>query len=122
MRVEWAKSSARADRWDEETELSCEEMRRVLETFHRKSKWWLAQMQCRPSASAAVRRGVAAYAAKQAAMYTALGHSFSNKWYPFLIYKGLAEEAMEWPSEYIPTTYIPYKPTPRDLQEVLPWY
>lgn len=111
---------ARVDRWDEETELSCEEMRRVLETFHRKSKWWLAQAGSRPNASAAVQRGVAAYAAKQAAMYVALAKAFGKKWYPFLVYKGLEE--VEWPSEYIPTTYAPYKPTPKDLKEVEPWY
>lgn len=120
MRVEWAKSLARADRWDEETDLTCEEMRRVLETFHRRSKWWLTQTTCRPNASAAVQRGIAAYAAKQAAMYVSLAHSFAKKWYPFLIYKGLGD--VDWPSEYIPTTYVPYKPTPKDLEEVVPWY
>lgn len=120
MRVEWAKTLARADRWDEETDLSCEEMRRVLETFERKSKWWLEQAGCRPNEPEAVQRGIAAYASKQAAMYVALGKSFGEKWYPFLVYKGLGD--VEWPSDYIPIVYTPYKPTPKDLQEIVPWY
>jgi len=43
MRVEWAKTKARADRWHEEVLLVSEEMCRVLYFFQWKAEWWASQ-------------------------------------------------------------------------------
>ncbi|KAF7983642.1 hypothetical protein HWV62_20588 [Athelia sp. TMB] len=55
MRVEWAKSYARRDRWAEEVQLVCEEMRRIIHYFHWKHEWWLRRINRRTDASADVR-------------------------------------------------------------------
>ena len=41
IRAHWARCQARAERYEEEVELTVEEMRRTLEFFKWKSHWWL---------------------------------------------------------------------------------
>ena len=43
MRVEWAKTKARADHWHEEVFLVSEEMRCVLYFLQWKAEWWAGQ-------------------------------------------------------------------------------
>ncbi|KAF7972080.1 hypothetical protein HWV62_19161 [Athelia sp. TMB] len=111
MRVEWAKSMARRDRWDEQTRLLCEEMRRVIHYFDWKARWWRRRAYRRTNASAAVQQGAAAYAMEQANMFVDMAKSFATTWYPFLVFKDLP---VEWLPEYVPTTYVPYRPRHTD--------
>ncbi|KAF7976812.1 hypothetical protein HWV62_5680 [Athelia sp. TMB] len=111
MRVEWSKSMARRDRWDEEVQLLREEMRRVIHYFHWKSQWWRRRTNRRTDASAAVQRGAAAYAARQAHQFETMAKSHAATWYPFLMYKNLP---IDWLPEYVPTVYVPYKPRHTD--------
>jgi hypothetical protein len=101
MRVEWAKSKARADRWQEEITLLTEEMRRVLRYFEWKASWWRTQQDRRSQASVDVRDGVAAYAQKQTTVVNKLARSFASKWYPTLIANGLPTD---WPIDVMPNS------------------
>ncbi|KAJ7302318.1 hypothetical protein DFH08DRAFT_978038 [Mycena albidolilacea] len=51
LRIEWAKTRARAWRWTEEVDLVEEEMRRVLEFQRWKAEWWMGLMNQHPSAA-----------------------------------------------------------------------
>lgn len=99
MRVEWSKSRARAERWHEEIILLPEEMRRVLAYFDWKSKWWLAQRDCRVFVRPAVRHGMVAYAEKQAALFRSMGKAFARQWEPLLTKHNIP---IQWPEDYIP--------------------
>jgi hypothetical protein len=85
MRVEWAKTRARAERWSEEIILLNEEMRRVLQYLNWKATWWLQQQGHRADASPDIRNGIDAYAAKQADLVLRLARSFAAEWYPMLV-------------------------------------
>ncbi|KAL5492982.1 hypothetical protein ACEPAI_4430 [Sanghuangporus weigelae] len=80
IRVEWAKSKARVERWEEEIQLLCEEMWRVLCFLLWKSKWWRDQQGLRLEASGTLARGLGAYAAKQAAVFSRLASLFFDQW------------------------------------------
>src|ERR1700729_4238399 len=95
MRVEWAKTKAHADRWHEEVLLVSEEMHRVLYFFQWKAEWWSSQSALRTDTPIRVQRGIAAYAAKQAAISRSMATSFATEWYPTL-------KNIDWPSCYIP--------------------
>jgi hypothetical protein len=99
MRVEWAKTKARADRWREEVLLVTEEMRRTICFLEWKAVWWSELTSSRPDAPLHVRRGIAAYAAKQMSVCRSLAMSFAKQWYPILKKQGIA---VEWPPQYIP--------------------
>lgn len=100
MRIEWAKSKARAERWGEEVKLLQEEMRRVIEYFSWKVQWWRVQGLCCTDADGYIRNCAASYAAKQAAMFENMAKSFVNDWYPYVMSKGLF---VPWPDKYLPT-------------------
>jgi hypothetical protein len=99
MRCEWAKSKARADRWHEDIELSVEEMRRVLWFFDWRKKWWKDQAGQRTCESEVLRRGLDAYAAKQASIIAALAKSFACLWHPILVKNNLPKD---WPADFVP--------------------
>lgn len=99
MRVEWAKSRARAMRWGEEIVLLREEMRRVIQYLDWKSRWWKELCIGRSDAHPETRRGQAAYAHKQADMFRNMGLSFAQKWYPLLLKHSMK---VDWLSEYTP--------------------
>ncbi|RXW22610.1 hypothetical protein EST38_g3254 [Candolleomyces aberdarensis] len=82
LRVEWAKSRARAERYDEEIRIVEEEMRRTLRFLSWKSEGWYEKrdVQASRQLSAAVLDGMQAYAERQADMWYRLGHSFQNRW------------------------------------------
>lgn len=106
MQVEWAKTSARADRWKEEVLLTTEEMRRTIQFFDWKARWWTDQGSRRHVTSVALQSGLRAYAFKQEAVYRALAHSFAGKWHKLLVLNGIP---VEWPPEYIPVAH--HQPT-----------
>jgi hypothetical protein len=99
MRCEWAKTKARADRWQEEVLLITEEMRRTICFLEWKAMWWLEQVASRSDAPLRVQRGISAYAAKQAAVCQSMVRSFAECWYPTLKKQHIP---IEWPSQYIP--------------------
>lgn len=101
MQVEWAKTKARADRWDEEFLLTIEEMRRTIEFFDWKARWWIDRASLRTGVSVALQSGLHGYAHKQAAVYRGLAHSFARKWYPLLVANSIP---VEWPATYIPAS------------------
>jgi len=80
LRCEWAKSKARADRWDEEVQLVAEEMRRVLAFLEWKASWWDRQGEAQLNVSRDILEGTRAYAAKQAHINRALAVSFEVRW------------------------------------------
>lgn len=99
MRVEWAKTKARADRWGEEVLLVIEEMRRSICFLEWKANWWLEQADLRSDAPLRVQRGISAYASKQAAVCRSMAMLFATRWYPILKKQNIL---IEWPSQYIP--------------------
>ena len=99
MRVEWAKTKARGDRWHEEVLLVTEEMRRVLYFLEWKAQWWLDRGDGRPDAPIPVQQGLAGYAAKQAAVCHSMATSFAHRWYPIHIKWGIP---INWPLLYTP--------------------
>jgi|SRR6266849_4551788 len=99
MRVEWAKSKARADRWAEEVILLREEMRRVIQYFDWKANWWVSQAGCRTNVSVDIQQGLHAYALKQATMYRRMTKAAAARWHPLLVKNSLC---VDWLPEYIP--------------------
>jgi hypothetical protein len=100
MHVKWAKSRARAEHWQEEVQLLCEEMCQVIAYFDWKAQWWTIQGPRRADAQHYVSEGAIAYAAKQANMFKSMEKSFAADWYPYLISNGLS---VQWHVKYIPT-------------------
>ncbi|KAA1474820.1 hypothetical protein DENSPDRAFT_852549 [Dentipellis sp. KUC8613] len=84
MRVEWAKMRAWALRWEEEVELLLEEMCRVLKTFETEAIVWRTRGSARSNIRGDVESGLAAYAAKQAAIREALASKFRAQWCPII--------------------------------------
>lgn len=83
MRVEWARTLARADRWAEEVKLLVAEMERTLKFLEWKARWWLTQKGLR-RAALEITHGLNAYANSQAAVYNTLASSFARRWVPLL--------------------------------------
>lgn len=80
LRVEWSKTKARMERWEEEVLLIQEEMRRVVEYLMWKADWWRGQTGRRSVGDTDILHGVAAYAHKQAAISSALAVSCVRRW------------------------------------------
>ena len=89
LRVEWAKSRARAARWTEEGELLCEEMRRTLVFLEWRAEWWRKQAHRRVDAPAHLRHGIEAYALRQAALQQCIANCHAKHWLPVLKSKGI---------------------------------
>jgi hypothetical protein len=99
LRVEWAKSRARAARWAEEVTLTAEEMRRVLWYLDWKSHWWTAQGKLRTTSDATLDAGLVAYAAKQARVQEQMAEEFATQWLPY--HKANSLPVGNWPKSYI---------------------
>jgi hypothetical protein len=97
LRVEWAKSRARAARWTEEVELLCEEMRRTLAFLEWKAEWWRNQARRRADAPAHLRHGIEAYAMRQAALQQRIANRHAKHWLPVLVANGCTPC---WASKY----------------------
>ncbi|KAJ7683938.1 hypothetical protein B0H14DRAFT_2422270, partial [Mycena olivaceomarginata] len=81
LRIDWAKTRAKAMRYAEEVDLLEEEMRRVLQFFEWRADWWRSQVGLRAGGqSGALREGHAAYAYKQAGYMDGLRARFSDEW------------------------------------------
>ncbi|KAJ7453514.1 hypothetical protein FB451DRAFT_1565625 [Mycena latifolia] len=82
LRVEWAKTRARAMRYAEEVELLEEEMRRVLQFLSWRATWWRGLMGLRAAMQTdpALREGHAAYAERQAQIFEKLHTCFKKLW------------------------------------------
>ena len=101
MRVEWAKTQARAHRWQEEVLLVQEEMHRVIAFLDWKASWWQSQSQRRSDVRDDIKAGLSAYAARQAHLMRHLAETFAALWYPILLSANLK---IEWPAHYISYT------------------
>ncbi|KAJ7447609.1 hypothetical protein B0H11DRAFT_1744856 [Mycena galericulata] len=97
LRIEWAKTRARAMRWREEVDLLEEEMRRTGEFLAWRSNWWKDCIDQRGLEDGAQREGETAYALRQAALLSGLRDSFLVKWgtLPELIRRGRVGEGFE---------------------------
>jgi hypothetical protein len=78
LKVEWAKTQARAERFAKEVELVLEEMKRVLRYFSWKASWWRDIMGNRSNEH--IRAGCAAYSQKQAFINEAMRQKCSTLW------------------------------------------
>ncbi|KAI0054994.1 hypothetical protein BV25DRAFT_1922198 [Artomyces pyxidatus] len=85
VRTEWAKSRARAKRWNEEVRLARMEMQRVLLTFHGMANAWRGAITSFSTATPEHLDGLNAYAAEHAALYQHLGHAFEVMWKPAVL-------------------------------------
>lgn len=101
MRVHWAKCQARAERYEEEVQLTIEEMGRTLSYFKWKQSWWLGLASERANSDASpqagVQRGLHAYAHRQASIYGVLVVSFVSRWRKSLLSHGFKPV---WLSQY----------------------
>ena len=101
IRAHWARCQARAERYEEEVQLTLEEMRRTLKFFEWKSDRWLESQDQRTTAETSpdlqVQHGLRAYAHRQAAMYSLMVKIFANHWRKFLIERSLG---LDWLSQY----------------------
>ncbi|KAI0060273.1 hypothetical protein BV25DRAFT_1871286 [Artomyces pyxidatus] len=89
MRIDWVKGRARARRWREEIIHICEEMPRSVQFLQWKSVWWSEHAELRADAPYDIRSGLKMYAARHAAMYSALAARFKGKWSKALSTHGL---------------------------------
>lgn len=84
MKVEWARSQARAERWREDILLLEDEMRRVIEYFEWKATWWRKQAARCSELATALQRGLGAYAEFQASIFERLASHCAKLWIPYL--------------------------------------
>ncbi len=96
LRVEWAKSLARVERWEEELILVPIEMTRVLCNLVHKARWWQETAAATPARSQLLKSGYMAYAEKQAHVFESLAYSFSSLWLQLFAEHGLPEP-LGWP-------------------------
>ncbi|KDR65407.1 hypothetical protein GALMADRAFT_148720 [Galerina marginata CBS 339.88] len=80
LRVEWAKSRARAARAREEVLLLKEEMRRVLAFLQWKANWWTARLEPRDGLTKELEEGIRAYAQSQSKLQEDLATHFRALW------------------------------------------
>ncbi|KAI0757483.1 hypothetical protein C8Q80DRAFT_1092841, partial [Daedaleopsis nitida] len=84
MRAEWARAKARVDRWEENQKLVIDEMRRVIQFSTTRAKWWRDQAAHRSQVTPRLRRALAFYAEKQAAVHEALATRAASFWVEYL--------------------------------------
>ncbi|KAJ7032307.1 hypothetical protein C8F04DRAFT_1262054 [Mycena alexandri] len=82
LRVEWAKTRARAHRWREEVDLLEEEMRRILVFLEWRAWWWRGLKDNRPEVveTATMQEGFNAYAERQAVIQEKMKVRFEGNW------------------------------------------
>ncbi|KAJ7209387.1 hypothetical protein B0H12DRAFT_1033950, partial [Mycena haematopus] len=90
VRIEWAKTRARAMRWQEEVDLLEEEMRRISQFLRWRSEWWSGKVDRRGLGEGPQREGETAYAIRQASIQATLADEFAREWeeLPGLIARG----------------------------------
>ena len=99
IRAHWARCQARAERYEEEVDLTVEEMRRTLEFFKWKSNWWLSLQDARLNSATPpdpqVAHGLRAYAHRQASVYSSLVNIYLECWRKFLLEHSLGREWLD---------------------------
>ncbi|KAJ7789959.1 hypothetical protein B0H14DRAFT_3094779 [Mycena olivaceomarginata] len=80
LRIEWARTRAKATRYAEEIDLVEEEMRRVLHFLRWRRDWWHARAELRVQVDVDLHEGQAAYARKQAGYMHGLRERFKKVW------------------------------------------
>ncbi|KAF7349654.1 CxC2 domain-containing protein [Mycena sanguinolenta] len=82
LRIEWARTRARAMRYREEVDLLEEEMRRVLQFLDWRAEWWMSRVGLRSAdqPDPAMQEGYTAYARKQAAYMRGMRGRFAQQW------------------------------------------
>jgi hypothetical protein len=95
LRVEWAKSRARALRWKEEVMLLKEEMRRVRRFLEWKANWWQSRSDGWDGLDVSIAAGIKAYAFRQRNIQQALLTEFTRLWEVPLTSCGVTEDAGE---------------------------
>ncbi|KAJ7251189.1 hypothetical protein B0H12DRAFT_1018742 [Mycena haematopus] len=80
VRVEWSKTKARRDRWEEEVMILREEMRRVLRMLRWTRDEWERRAALHENVDAAVAAGLKAYAACQVYVHRRIGEGFHTGW------------------------------------------
>lgn len=83
LRVEWARSRARALRWLEEIGLLTEEMRRVIQCCVYYKSWWEARKTTRVDVEEELREGLTAYAHERMLAEDDLKDRWVAQWAPF---------------------------------------
>ncbi len=99
LRAEWAKSLARAERWEEEVQLLKMEMVRSLNFFECKSISWLATAHERTDMSSDIRAGVFAYAHKQSHLCKQMAKKYATHWLDIFRFNKL-KLPRSWPVAY----------------------
>ena len=80
--LEWSKSYARTQRWQEEVKLLKEEMRRTLEFLKWKSSLWVIKSsKSDPFLPSALSEGLRAYTFRQADVMMSLHNHFLSLWH-----------------------------------------
>ncbi|KAJ7775868.1 hypothetical protein B0H14DRAFT_3095888 [Mycena olivaceomarginata] len=94
LRLEWAKSRARAWRWTEEVDLLEQEMDRVLRFLRWKEAWWTNLQDQRPSVveDPILSEGFAVYAQRQSEIQRHLRLRFEGNWRDIPRYIDIARE------------------------------
>lgn len=128
MRVEWSKSQARRNRWEEEVYLIQEEMRRTIKYYEWRELWWLEKEVTQSIGDGSIQHGITAYAYKQAYYCKCLAESFAIAWLPFLESEGITPE---WRRKYdrliankkarsisIPVEHLPYEDTETNIDKI----
>lgn len=112
LRVEWAKSLAHAERWEEEVLLLREEMRRTLVVLDHQAVWWRKQGTLKQDCESVLASGLRGYAEKQASIRESLAMDFAAMW---LV--GIQDSKLvlpvTWPEKYLQVQAIMKKVKPR---------
>ena len=98
-RVQWAKCQARVERYEEEVQLTVEEMGRTLRYFEWRRDWWISLVPERTGSDCLpdIRSGFRSYAHRQSYLYNELVTSFVSHWRPYLSSQSLGSS---WLSKY----------------------
>ncbi|KAF7305857.1 CxC2 domain-containing protein [Mycena chlorophos] len=81
VRVEWSKARARKTRWNEEVELTREEMKRVIRSLRwAEEKWQERADLVRDDVSVGIAEGLRAYALRQVDIHRRIGARFYAEW------------------------------------------
>ncbi|KAJ7878541.1 hypothetical protein B0H14DRAFT_3083030 [Mycena olivaceomarginata] len=96
LRVEWAKTRAKAWRWTEEVDLVEEEMRRVVAFLEWKAERWavLRDERCSEGLDEITLEGLSAYAQRQAQIQLDLRDVFSETWKDIPRYIALGRDTL----------------------------
>lgn len=88
VHIEWTKTKARAEIWQEEVLLLKEEMRRAIVDMEWWAQQWNTRVNAHPNVSPDLLQGLMAHAYKQADIQTSFAANYAQKWVPILRHHG----------------------------------